>query len=229
MLVTVLFVVSRGNVDTVSLELSILIATVPQREGLLSRLLACLEPQLDDRRVETIVHKNPDKPMGRKFNELYRAANGRLSVQIDDDDLVTEFYVEDVLAVSEGHDFVGYKIEYTVNGKPVETYTINPLRQRQHVPYGPDAGTLRGLTPKCPMLTERARRFHFNSFPGSDWYWIADVTRDGFPFNPTFLDQSMYWYDDWPHHSLGTRPEDWTPQREVPVQAFDWHKFTWME
>jgi hypothetical protein len=211
------------------IELSLLIATVPQREGLLSRLLNILDHQLDDRRVEAIVHKHPTKPMGQKFNELYQAANGRLSVQIDDDDMVSDYYVEDVLAVSEGHDFVGYKVEYTVNGKLAETYTIDPSRQRQLIPYGPEAGRIRGVTPKCPMLTEHAKRFKFDSFQGSDWYWIQDVIRDGFPHNPVFLDRSLYHYDCWPEHSLGTHPAEWTEQRQLPVLDYDRHQFTWIE
>lgn len=214
------------------IELSILIAAVPSlREGLLSRLLHTLEPQLNDRRVECIVHRNEQKPMGEKFTELYRAANGRLSVQVDDDDLVAEDYVKEILAVSAGHDFVGYKIDVTVDGwaENKVTYEIDPDRAGRVLRPYMARDIVRHVTPKCPVETARARRYPFGSYFGADWYWTNDLVRDGYPFSPVFINKSLYWYDYWPHRSLGTSPEDWTPQREVPVQSYNRHIFTWIE
>lgn len=211
-------------------ELSILIATVPSlRPGLLSRLLVVLEPQLDDPAVEVIIHTSEAKPMGTKFDELYQAANGRLSVQIDDDDLVSDEYVREVLAVSPGHDFVGYKVDFTANGRPIPPtiYEIDPLRTRIVRPFSID-DRIRPMSPKCPLLTAQARRFPFGNYRGSDYDWIYHLVMDGFPFNPVFIDKSLYWYDCWPLASLGTSPGHWTPQREVPVLSYDRDRFTWI-
>ena len=212
-----------------AIELSILVATVPsQREGLLSRLLARLEPQLDDPRVEVIVHEHETKTMGRKFNELYQAASGRLSVQVDDDDLVSEDYVAQVLAVSEGHDFVGYKVDYTENGGPATTYEIDPLRALTLKPYDPQ-DYVRHITPKCPVLTSEARRHHFSSYFGADYTWTQKLVADGYPFNPVFIDAVLYYYDCWPEHSLGTDFSEWTDQRQVPVLGYDRERFAWID
>lgn len=213
------------------IELSLLIATVPsRREGLLSRLLACLEPQMDNRRVECIVHRNETKPMGQKFDELYAAANGRLAVQIDDDDLVSEEYVLEVLNVSEDHDFVGYKIDVTVDGwmQNMVTYEIDPARAQVLRPYMA-RDIVRHVTPKCPILTVEAREHRFGSYFGADWHWTAALIANGYPRSPVFIPKSLYWYDCWPRRSLGTRPDDWTDQREIEVVSYDRSRFIWIE
>lgn len=211
-------------------ELSILIATVPSRRpGLLSRLLSILEPQLGPE-VEIIIHHDERKSMGRKFNELYRAASGRLSVQIDDDDLVADDYVAQVLAVSAGHDFVGYTVAYTVNGERWSrvNYQINPALAGILRPYHPQ-DLIRHVTPKCPIETERAVAHPFRgSYHGVDYDWTVGLVADGYPFNPVFIPAPLYYYDCWPASSLGAKPSEWTPQREVPIVSYDRGCFTWI-
>lgn len=211
-------------------ELSILVATVPSRRAaLLSRLLACLEPQVEnDPYVEVIVHASEDKPMGVKFNELYEVANGRLSVQVDDDDLVSDDYVTQILAASVGHDFVGYQVRYTENGGPTTVFEIDPARALTLKPYA-FRDRIRHVTPKCPLETARARRHKFGSYIGADYTWTVAVVADGYPFNPVHIPKMLYWYDCWPHHSLGTKPADWTAQREVPLLSYDRSQFTWVD
>lgn len=210
------------------MELSILVATVPSRRAtLLSRLLATLELQLQDQ-VEVILHRNEDKLQGIKYDELYQAASGRLSVQVDDDDMVSAEFVDQILAVSQGHDFVGYKVDVTLYGEPLNTYDIDPVRARDHRVYAP-WDLVRHVTPKCPVLTELARCHPHGSYYGADWDWSKALIQDGYPFNPVFIPKSLYWYDCWPNHTLGASPADWTPQREVPIQDYDPNRFTWIE
>jgi len=216
------------------MELSILVATVSSRASLLSRLLANLGNQLqvhspDD--VEVIIHKSDTKPMGQKFNELYRAANGRLAVQVDDDDNVAADYMTQILDHSQDHDFVGYKVLVTIDGSNRErsVYEFDPDRVRDHPPFGSRGERVRVLTPKCPILTSRTRMFPFGNFVGTDWFWISDIIRDGFPFHPIFLDRELYHYDCWPSQSLGSKPEEWTEQREVEKFDYDPHSFAWIE
>lgn len=216
------------------MELSILVATVSSRASLLSRLLNNLDYQLqahDPSQVEVIVHRSDTKPMGQKFSELYRAANGILSVQVDDDDQVAANYITRILDVSKGHDFIGYKVMVTNNGslRDKAVYEINPQKRRDHPPYGSDTERIRVLTPKCPLLTARARMFPFLNFVGADWFWVEDVIRDGFPFNPVFINRELYHYDCWPDHTLGTKPEEWTEQRQVETMGYDKRQFTWIE
>jgi hypothetical protein len=211
------------------IELSILVATVSARRGLLSRLLAVLEPQLNAD-AEVIVHQGERKTMGRKFSDLYAAANGRLSVQVDDDDLVASDFVEQILSTSPGHDFVGYKIYVTVDGGDkgmYQTYEIDPIRAKTLKPYDP-RDLVRHVTPKCPLETLRAQRFPFPNGFGADYFWTEDLVRDGYPFNPVFIPKVLYYYDSWVNHSLGTRPSEWTEQRQLPVQDYDRHAFTWI-
>lgn len=212
-------------------ELSILVATVPsQRPGLLSRLLAALEPQLDDPAVEVIIHESEAKPMGTKFDELYKAAHGRLSVQIDDDDLVDAEFVREILTVSPGHDFVGYKVDHTVNGQlpTLTVFEINPLRTRTLRRFMMD-DLVRPMSPKCPVETAHARQFPFGNYQGSDYDWTLHLIMNGYPFNPVFIDKRLYWYDCWPMASLGVKPSEWQSQRQVPILSYDRDRFTWIQ
>jgi hypothetical protein len=210
-------------------ELSILIATVTPRQSLLSRLLSNLQYQLHQhgRNLEVILHPSDTMSMGDKFNELYQAASGRLAVQVDDDDTVAANYVDRILSVSKGHDFVGYNIWLTVWGKDAGVYRINPP-EAVHQPYEASLRT-RHVTPKCPLLTAHARRFPFDNRFAADYRWVTEVIADGFPHNPVFLDEKLYHYDCWPDQSLGTQPGLWTSQREIEPYPYDRDQFIWLE
>lgn len=215
------------------MELSILIATVSARKSLLSRVLSNLQGQLYlyPGQVEVIIHRGEWEPMGQKFNELYRAASGRLAVQVDDDDQVSADFVTSILDHSPGHDFVGYKIRVTFWGElAAETYPVDPVLYRvRGSMLAPRPDHVRLISPKCPILTEQAQRFRFPSYFGADHVFIADLIRDGYPFRPTYVDKVLYWYDCWPEQSLGGSPETWTPQRQIKPYSYDPNAFIWIE
>jgi glycosyltransferase involved in cell wall biosynthesis len=114
--------------------LSILIPTLPDRNESLNKLLAILEPQLNEQ-VEVLLDSRPKRAcsIGVKRNDLYKRAKGKYSVQIDDDDTVPDYFVKEVLA-NLGSDCIGYKEHCTINGKVQDSlitrtnknwYTIN--------------------------------------------------------------------------------------------------------
>jgi hypothetical protein len=216
-----------------AVDLSILIPTMPGRESLLSRLLWTLERQrrhweVEDQ-IEVIVHTSPDKGVGTKCNEMLAVARGRMSVSIDDDDLVASDYLmwlDSTLRESE-IDFIGYRILYTLNGRyqyEIEHDALNGLE-------GNRSGTSRrAVTLKCPVRTEIARQFPFSDSVGGDFAWCEAVLKSDLVKEAEYIDQALYYYDFWDRHTLGPNPETaaGVPARDVGMWPFEEGKFKWM-
>ena len=86
--------------------LSILIASMYKRAGMLASLLRGLENQIEENgakdQVEILVNVDAgQKPTGKKRNELIEQAKGKYIIQVDDDDWVPEYYVQELLKAAE--------------------------------------------------------------------------------------------------------------------------------
>src|SRR6478736_2156247 len=103
-----------------NIKLSILIPTVVGREEKLQRLMDVLDPQFDElvkeaintgeMPVEIIIDKdNKEVSIGAKRQRLLERAMGEYVVFIDDDDLVSETYIQDILN-NTGSDSIGFLI-----------------------------------------------------------------------------------------------------------------------
>jgi glycosyltransferase involved in cell wall biosynthesis len=81
------------------IDLSILICSLTERRNIfLDRLLNKLEPQVKDKNVEILVlSDNAKRSIGQKRNDAIKMANGRYTCFIDDDDLVSDDYVDLIL------------------------------------------------------------------------------------------------------------------------------------
>lgn len=82
--------------------LSILICSLHKRFGMLARLLGNLEHQIIESSardlVEVLVNADGgDKSIGQKRNELLQQAKGQMICFADDDDLLSEYYVYEIL------------------------------------------------------------------------------------------------------------------------------------
>ena len=91
--------VTQGN--TVSergdKRLSILVCSLESRADKLDRLMGALTPQLTTE-VEVLTHVDAgEASIGKKRNELMEAALGDYVTYVDDDDMVSEDYVEKIL------------------------------------------------------------------------------------------------------------------------------------
>lgn len=77
---------------------SILIASIPSRKELVSELEECLEAQIGPRPVELItLYDNKWRSVGEKRNALLELAQGQYVSWVDDDDMVSNRYVEAVV------------------------------------------------------------------------------------------------------------------------------------
>jgi glycosyltransferase involved in cell wall biosynthesis len=201
--------------------LSILIPTVSVRASLLSRLLARLEPQLNDR-VEVIVHDSEGFGVGTKCNVMFHAAKGDYVISIDDDDMVPEDYVEKILAAV-GPDFIGYKLMYQRNGQ--DQYEII-----HDVAAFPRSEYVRGVSLKCPIKRDIAITTHFDDGWGGDMRWCQAIEETKLIKTSTFIDEILYIYDFWDTGTLGPMPTgpNRENQRDVGLHKFTREKFIWL-
>ena len=80
-------------------KLSILICSLLERnQTFLSNLLDILNPQIKDKPVEVLIlSDNATRPVGTKRNDMIKLANGEYICFIDDDDRISEDYVDLIL------------------------------------------------------------------------------------------------------------------------------------
>lgn len=81
------------------IQLSILICSLTERRNIfLDRLLDKLDPQVKDKNVEVLVFSdNAKRSIGQKRNDAIQMANGKYVCFVDDDDLVSDDYVDLIL------------------------------------------------------------------------------------------------------------------------------------
>ena len=148
------------------IELSILICTHPNRASVLSRMLWHLKQQLVDG-VEVIVEFNIDPNIrGVSRNNLIDKAAGKYCVFVDDDDVVSDDYIERILtAIQSGPDICSItgavtslmdnKRRYFVLSQKHEELFSLPSDNHEDDTY------YRYSSHLCPIRTEIARKVRF--------------------------------------------------------------------
>lgn len=91
-----------------SKDLSILICSLARREKFLQRLANCLKPQLCNRVEVLAAIDNGEITIGEKRNNLLKKSTGRYVAFVDDDDMISDKYVELILkATDKNPDVIG--------------------------------------------------------------------------------------------------------------------------
>ena len=115
-------------------KLSILICTLEERKTeFLNKLLSILKPQIQNKDVEIVIlTDNGEIPIGTKRNLSLNSANGKYVCFIDDDDIISDGYVDLVLLKSnEDSDVIVFNAIVTTNG-----WDIKLAKQGMEYEYG---------------------------------------------------------------------------------------------
>jgi len=113
------------TVGSVTVDLSILVCGLEDREAPRAALLAHLQAQVDKLkqpgRVEVLVEVDDGRePIGRKRNNLLDRAQGTYLAYVDDDDWVAPYYVHEILRLvtnNPGVDCLSFRGIITTDGK----------------------------------------------------------------------------------------------------------------
>lgn len=208
---------------------TILIPTIPQREHLLKRLLDVLLPQLESHRgaVRVLAWRNAGTPtLGEIRDSLVRDAGSEYVSFVDDDDLVPDYYADEVMrALLEKPDHVGFKLDYTTNGVGQEIVDHSLRHQRWH--RTKTGELVRDFTHIDPLRREIAMRGSFvtqRRHRAEDRHWVKQLR--GHMSTEVYIDKVMYHYL-WRADTTAWERPDLVTSTCAPLPIVDSPYFAW--
>jgi glycosyltransferase involved in cell wall biosynthesis len=180
---------------TYAYDWSVLIPTIPGREESLKRLLDAIREKIariaPHLRVEySIKFDNKEMSVGLKRQELLQTAKGKYMAFIDDDDMITDEYIEDLAETIRG----SYPV-MRLRGQ-IQQYTFtHSLDNKLDGNMARDGVFLRPPNHLNPMMTDVAKLIHFkDSLRGEDLDWTIRLARTGFLTNEYQSDPARIHY-----------------------------------
>jgi len=182
------------------MQLSLLIPTLASRRVQLKRLVEGLEDQVRkagrSSEVEILSYADAgERPIGYKRNVLLSRAQGEFVAFIDDDDAVSERYI-DLICGALGRrpevDCLGFRGIITFRGshprEVVYSLQYREIFSRNHTYYRPPA-------PFTPIRRAVAVRYRFPEVSYSeDFYWMLQLRDDRALRREEFIDAVLYYY-----------------------------------
>jgi glycosyltransferase involved in cell wall biosynthesis len=190
---------------TYSYDWSILIPTIPGRESGLNRLTASIREKVaricpSIRYEFCIEFDNKETSVGSKRQKLLQAAKGKYLSFIDDDDEITDQYIEDLYATIQG--------EYPVmrlRGR-IDPYTFtHSTGNTLTMPMARGEVFLRPPNHLNPMMSDVAKLVSFkDALRGEDLDWTMRMSKSGFLTHEYRSDESRIHYI----YNIGVRKVD---------------------
>jgi glycosyltransferase involved in cell wall biosynthesis len=180
------------------MTLSILICTLPETYSyrMLSRLNEVLDPQIEKYkdRVEKKVHDaGRHMTTGEKRNMLIAQSSGEYFTYIDCDDMVPDYYVEEIIkAIEQKPDvitFKGYMTHDRVGRKNFDIRLGNGYHETRDCYY-------RWPNHLSVMRRDAIGNVRFpNITKQEDYMWSREINDRGLLKTSVHIDRDMYWYD----------------------------------
>ncbi len=170
--------ISRKTYDT---DISFLIPTIPGREASLNQLIDSIREKMTRIAPHTryqidIGFDNRETSIGMKRQGLVQNAKGKYVAFIDDDDSITDAYVEDMLQMIQG----SYPV-MRLRGQ-IGPYTFtHSLANSLNSSMARGDEFLRPPNHLNPMMTDVAKLVHYrDAVRGEDLDWTIRMARSGF-------------------------------------------------
>lgn len=176
------------------MDLSILICTIPERKSSFNKLYAKIINQTLNKDVEVLYNDlaRGAITIGEKRNILLNESKGRYICYVDDDDDVSDDYIEQILnAIKEKPDCVGFEIECNMDGKiylAASSIKYNWEENKYKYKY------VRSIYHKTPVLRSIALKAMFpdKSF-GEDYEYSMRIKSD--LKKEVFINKVLYFYN----------------------------------
>lgn len=208
-------------------KLTVMIATLGQRSDRFARLLDTLMPQVNKQsgKVEVVAYwNNFERPLYEIRQALVDEAKGEYVCFIDDDDLVPEYYTDEILkALRSKPDYVGWRQQLYSNGEAVKP-TFHSLK---YAGVSEDEqGWYRNVSHLNPVKRELSLKASWEVPEGipEDSPWAERVA----PHLKieSYIDKPMYFYHPSSEDSQwrGGRDKEKRVRPVIDQQHFRWHK-----
>ena len=211
---------------TYSYEWSVLIATMTGREGSLRGLLTRIREKVSRIapliRVEYLTYfDNREVSIGNKRQWLLERASGKYMSFVDDDDDITDAYIEDVASMIRDN-YQVMRLRGQI-GPYTFTHSItNSISGKMAV----DQEFLRPPNHLNPMLTDVAKILHFkDATRGEDLEWTIRLARSGFLTNEYRSNKDRIHYI----YNMGDRKVDQSSlERQSKITYEEMLKILWI-
>lgn len=164
-----------------SYDWTLLIPTIPGREQSLQRLLISVHEKVSricpELRLEVVLgFDNKEKSIGAKRQELVHSAQGKYVSFVDDDDEITDAYIEDLWGTIQASIPV-----MRLRGQIGDYTFTHSLENKLTDPMAKNGVFIRPPNHLNPMMTEVAKLISYrDSFRGEDLDWTIRMSRAGF-------------------------------------------------
>jgi len=177
--------------------LSILIPTLPQRKEIFDSLLENLNKQRLNKYydVEIIIDSDDNNSIGTKRNHLLELAEGEYVCFIDDDDDVSENYIDLILqAIKNKPDCVSLKGIMTTDGHTPEIFE-HSIKYSEFKTTTNEVIYERYPNHLNTIKSEIAKQFKFLEINhGEDYDWATQINRSGLLKNESYISDVIYYY-----------------------------------
>ena len=189
-------------------SLMILICTLPERAEKLRRLTHTLDKQIS--KHDSVFYKIHDAgrlmTTGAKRNQLIEQSESDYFSFIDDDDLVSDLYVNSIMnAIDTVPDVVTFNGYMTTNGVNRRAFTIrlgSKYEERNGHYY-------RFPNHLCAFKRDKVRHIKFpNQHLQEDFIWAKEIHDKRLLKTEVHVDSDLYWYD-----FISTKPSYAKPSR----------------
>jgi hypothetical protein len=161
--------------------LSILTPSVPERiDSHLKTLLEKLKKQIGDKNVEHLVFlDNKKRSIGYKREALVDIAKGKYMAFVDDDDDISDDYVDSLLEGTKSNaDVITFKQKCLVNNNIPSVINFS-LNNKVNQEYFPNSIIQRMPFHVCAWRSEIAKKHKFTDKNYSeDWFWSQQLIKD---------------------------------------------------
>ena len=179
------------------LLLTIMIPTMKSRRASFAKLITELFQQIDNgysNNVEVLKRCDDGKEnIGTKRNNLLSQAKGEYVVSVDDDDDISERYIDNIIRrIKFNKDCITFKGNVNVNGKNHRDYNFS-INNKE---YAYTDHYLRPPGHLTPIKREIAQQFKYKEVDrGSDVDWSMQIVMSGLIKTSIHIDEYMYFYN----------------------------------
>ena len=186
-----------------SYRLAILICTVPDRVDKLRRLTNVLDPQIErykDSVFKMINDKARNLPTGTKRNNLIEGTQSDYFCFIDDDDMISACYIDEIMKALESNpDVVTFDGWYTEFGMNRRNFTIRLGSRYFDDPYHPEFYYHRFPNHLAVMKRNLVNHVKFpDVWQQEDFLWSSQIANRKLLKTEVHIPQMLYHYDCYP-------------------------------